>query len=253
MPHGMAGLDAMALARTNLEALSKLPRSNHHFTQEAHDLSALLSTSTPPSVDVPSLPGLPPPRWARSAYDRGIEEIHDFLDFLWGFSETQSSVSLGGASKHFLLTSMEMPEDVVKAAIITTLSPFREPVWLHVVGLGPDALRRDPQRGFARLVESGKENLEWQLLEHESAESFLAWLRKSKHPLGPPMLFGTLWGYEEELRRTVAHAGGANWPQLFAAEPWEQLRRWARPVFEGSMRRSDLVQRLEGLTYPPSE
>lgn len=27
--------------------------------------------------------------------------------------ETQSSVSLGGASKHFLLTSMEMPEDVV--------------------------------------------------------------------------------------------------------------------------------------------
>jgi hypothetical protein len=37
-------------------------------------------------------------------------------------------------------------------------------------------------------------------LEHESAESFLAWLRKSKHPLGPPMLFGTLWGYEEEMR-----------------------------------------------------
>ena len=26
------------------------------------------------------------PRWARSAYDRGIEEIQDFLDLLWGFS-----------------------------------------------------------------------------------------------------------------------------------------------------------------------
>ena len=30
--------------------------------------------------------GLPVPRWARSAYDRGLEEIHDFLDLLWGFS-----------------------------------------------------------------------------------------------------------------------------------------------------------------------
>jgi len=35
-------------------------------------------------------------------------------------------------------------------------------VWLHVLA-GPDTLRHDPQRGFARLVESGKENLEWQL------------------------------------------------------------------------------------------
>ena len=26
------------------------------------------------------------PRWAGSAYDRGLEEIHDFLDLLWGFS-----------------------------------------------------------------------------------------------------------------------------------------------------------------------
>eukprot|EP00434_Breviolum_minutum_P017740 symbB.v1.2.015657.t1/scaffold1175.1/size133920/3 len=68
VPMGMAGLEAMALARTNLEVLSKLPRSNHHFTQEAYDLSALLSTSTP--KEVPSLPGLPVPRWARSAYDR---------------------------------------------------------------------------------------------------------------------------------------------------------------------------------------
>ena len=37
-------------------------------------------------------------------------------------------------------------------------------------------------------------------LSMSPAESFLAWLRKSKHPLGPPMLFGTLWGYEEEMR-----------------------------------------------------
>lgn len=34
-------------------------------------------------------------------------------------------------------------------------------------------------------------------LEHQSAESFLSWLRDSEHPRGPPMLFGTLWGYEE--------------------------------------------------------
>lgn len=33
-----------------------------------------------------SMGGLPPPRWARSAYDRGLEEIHDLLDLLWGFS-----------------------------------------------------------------------------------------------------------------------------------------------------------------------
>jgi hypothetical protein len=39
-----------------------------------------------PTLDQNSAVGLPPPRWARSAYDRGIEEIHDFLDFLWGFS-----------------------------------------------------------------------------------------------------------------------------------------------------------------------
>ncbi|CAK9000024.1 E4 ubiquitin-protein ligase UFD2 (RING-type E3 ubiquitin transferase UFD2) (Ubiquitin conjugation factor E4) (Ubiquitin fusion degradation protein 2) (UB fusion protein 2) [Durusdinium trenchii] len=238
-PHGMAGLDAMALARTNLEVLSKLPRSDHHFTQEAYDLSALLSTVTPPSVDVPTVPGLPPPRWARSAYDRGLEEIHDLLDLLWGFSAGSDSVSLGGASKHFLLTSGELPEEVVKAAVLTTLSPFYEPVSLHVVGLGPDALSKDPQRGFARLVESGKENLQWHLLEHESADSFLDWLRQFNHP-SPPILFGTLWGHEEELRRSVAVAGGANWPRLFAAEPWEQLRRWAQPVFDGNVLRADL-------------
>ena len=34
-------------------------------------------------------------------------------------------------------------------------------------------------------------------LEHESAESFMDWLGATKHP-DPPMLFGTLWGYEEE-------------------------------------------------------
>eukprot|EP00434_Breviolum_minutum_P034271 symbB.v1.2.030326.t1/scaffold3400.1/size59204/2 len=125
--------------------------------------------------------------------------------------------------------------------MITTLSPFREPVWLHVLA-GPDTLRRDPQRGFARLVESGKENLEWQLLEHDSVEAFLTWLRGSQHA-APPMVFGTIWGYEEELRQSAATVGGANWPELFANEPWEQLRRWTRPVVfaEGSLvRRSDL-------------
>ena len=92
--------------------------------QEAHDLSALLSTST--SGDFPTLPGrekkrrfgvsggLPPPRWARSAYDRGLEEVNDFLDLLWGFRGDESDeTTWNGASKHFLLTSAEIKEDVV--------------------------------------------------------------------------------------------------------------------------------------------
>ena len=78
-------------------------------------------------------------------------------------------------------------------------------MWLHVVGLGRDGLSKDPLRGFARLLESGRENLEWQLMEHESSSAFLAWLRKVERP----RVFGSL--RDAELRRTAAAAGGANW------------------------------------------
>ena len=58
--------------------------------------------------------GLPPPRWARSAYDRGLEEVNDFLDLLWGFRGDESDeTTWNGASKHFFLTSAEIKEDVV--------------------------------------------------------------------------------------------------------------------------------------------
>ena len=39
---------------------------------------------------------------------------------------------------------------------------------------------------------------QWYLLrlEHDSVEAFLTWLRDSQHA-APPMVFGTIWGYEE--------------------------------------------------------
>lgn len=95
-------------------------------------------------------------------------------------------------------------------------------MWLHVVGLGRDGLSKDPLRGFARLLESGRENLEWQLMEHESSSAFLAWLSKAQRP----RVFGSFRSNEvnevplrrenntflsQELRRTAAAAGGANW------------------------------------------
>ena len=94
-------------------------------------------------------------------------------------------------------------------------------MWLHVVGLGRDGLSKDPLRGFARLLESGRENLEWQLMEHESSSAFLAWLSKAQRP----RVFGSLRNevnevplrrenntfLSQELRRTAAAAGGANW------------------------------------------
>lgn len=254
--HGMArNGDSLMLARTNMETLSKLPRSIHHFSQEASDLAALLATSTPASVEVPTVPGLPPPRWARSAYDRGIEEIHDALDLFWAFGELRdASRSLGPARKHFLLTTpSEIPEEIAKAAVLTALSPWKEPITLHAVGLGPSGLNHDPLKGFCRLMESGKENLEWSLMEHENAAAFLEWLGRCRQP---GSFFGTLWGHEEELRRSVAATGGAIWPRLWAPEPFEWLRRWAMPVASESAsgRRSDISSpQVEGLRYPPRD
>ena len=39
-------------------------------------------------------------------------------------------------------------------------------------------------------------------LEHESADSFLNWLQQTNHD-SPPMVFGTLWGHEEETWASV--------------------------------------------------
>ncbi|CAE7242333.1 unnamed protein product, partial [Symbiodinium natans] len=256
--HGMArSVDALTLARTNMETLAKLPRSIHHLTQEAADLSALLATSTPPSVEVPTVPGLPPPRWARSAYDRGMEEIHDALDLFWAFGELQDPPLLGPARKHFLLTtSSEISEEIVKAAILTALGPWKELITLHAIGLGSAGLSRDPLKGFCRLVESGRENLEWALHEHDSATEFLEWLGDGAPTREPAVFFGKLWGHEEELRRTVAASGGAIWSGLWAPEPFEWLRRWSLPVPDGAAscsRRDVTCARVEGLRYPPRD
>lgn len=255
LSHGMqACIDVAALARTNVDSLPRLSRSRYELSEEASDLAALLSTA--PAAEVPSVPGLPPPRWSRSPFDRGLEEIHDFLDFLWAFRkplatvDASKSVQLAPSRKHFLLTTSgtEVPEDMVKSAIASAMSPFKEPVTLHAIGLGPRGLSKDPLCGFCRLVESGQSGLEWKLKEHESWAAFFTWLRSEEidasvsatgefqmQALGPPMFFGTLRGSEEQLRRLSAAAGGVSWPRLFASEPWEQLRRWTQPVLPGQL------------------
>ncbi|CAE8582406.1 unnamed protein product [Polarella glacialis] len=231
--------DSLAMARTDVESLGRLPRSRYILSEEASDLASLLSTNM--AAEVPTLPGLPPPRWSRSSYDRGLEEIHDILDLLWAFREPLALPggspfpALAPAGKHFLLNvdGTEVPEEIVKAAVLSAMSPFREAVTLHAVALRPQALLKDPLRGFCRLVQSGRSGLEWQLMEHESPEAFLGWLRSQASDsapcqVGPPMLFGSLRGHESELRRLCAASGGVAWGRLFAAEPLEALRRWTR-------------------------
>eukprot|EP00933_Yihiella_yeosuensis_P052401 TRINITY_DN50467_c0_g1_i1.p1 TRINITY_DN50467_c0_g1~~TRINITY_DN50467_c0_g1_i1.p1 ORF type:complete len:538 (+),score=105.50 TRINITY_DN50467_c0_g1_i1:44-1615(+) len=231
-------VDSLSLARTDMQALSRQPRSKRELSEEAADLATLLSTQ--PAAEVPCAPGLPPPRWSRSAYDRGIEEIHDFLDLLWAFrsplkmSEEEATVmGLAPARKDFILTTAgrtEVPEELVKAAILSSMSPFHEPVTLHAVGLGPRGLSKDPLRGFSRLVTSGRSGLSWKLKEHDSWTDFFEWLEREPLEDQSPNIFGELRGSEERLRRLAAAAGGVAWGRLFEADPLAQLRRWAKPV-----------------------
>eukprot|EP00439_Symbiodinium_sp_Y106_P007963 s904_g1.t1 len=146
---------------------------------------------------------------------------------------------------------------------LVSLLVFLAGAVFFLVGLGHSGLNRDPLKGFCRLMESGRENLEWSLMEHESAAAFLEWLGQCREP---GSFFGSLWGQEEddatdsELRRSVAATGGAIWPRLWAPEPFEWLRRWAIPVASESASccRSDVtspqVQKLiteDGRSYRP--
>lgn len=131
----------------------------------------------------------------------------------------------------FPLNCSELPEDVVKAAAISAMSPFDEPVTLHVVGVGAHGLTRDPLRGFCRLVQSGRSGLEWRIKEHATRTDFRAWLEGlAKEETQPqlPMVIGKELDREE--RHLCALAGGVAWNSLFVAEPLEQLRRWTHPV-----------------------
>lgn len=263
--HGEAVLAGpLALARTDIQQLAASPRSRYELTAEASDLLALLSTAT--ASEVPSAPGLPPPRWSRSEYDRGVEEIHDLLDLLWcshepvALEEDSAVVAWGPAAKHLVLTvGSDIPGEVARAAVVAAMSPFRERVVLHAVGLGARGLAKDPLRGFCRLVQSGRSNLEWQIQEHETWADLFVWLQalsetSAPGPAGegaqPPMVFGSLHGMEAELHRAVAATGGVAWPHLFPPEPLEQLRRWCRPiVYEpgvGMKEQAEVLQQIRG-------
>jgi len=254
LAHGMASTSALMVARTDVAALERLPRSRYRLSDEAADLLSLLSTT--PSTDAPTLPGLPPPRWSQSAYDRGVEEVHDLLDVLWAFRETEviansaSTVALCALEKHFIINTAfnDIPEDVVKAATVTALSPFNEDVTLHAVGTGA-SFSRDPLRSFRRLVQSGRGGLGWRVMEHASPTVFCEWLsnRTSAKPFG---LFGSLRGHEIEVWRLSAAAGGVAWGPLFVAEPLDQLRRWTS-VVHGSEDSTDT--RLRAQKFPEIE
>lgn len=155
-------------------------------------------------------------------------------------SEELSVAAFVAAPKHFMLTkdSTDISEDIVKAAMTAAMSPYREDITLHAVGLGARGLSKDPYRSFCRLVESGNSNLTWRIKEHDSWASFLAWLGEfgvvdagADQPLHEaPVVFGRLRGMEPELHSLAARAGGVAWRSPFPGEPLEQLRRWCRPA-----------------------
>jgi len=235
--HGTASaLVSLALARTNFSSVTEDKHSYRDLNDEASDLAAHLSTQLAP--DVTTVPGLPPPRWARSAFDRGVEEAQQLLDLLWSFHEPlmyehsperkfHEIAALMPAHKHLILTvgGTEVPEEIVKTAIICAMGPYQEPVTLHAVGLGYKGLARDPLRAFCRLVQSGRSGLSWNVIEHDSEQDLVQWFLREDHAkapavFGPPRIVGP------DLRRACAAVGGVCWRQLFAREPLETLRRW---------------------------
>jgi len=161
--------------------------------------------------------------------------VHNLLDLLWSFREpvvldgvNNPVVSLAAAHKHFIITgNSAMPDDIVKASIVAALSPLREKVTLHAVGLGVQGLLRDPMLSFCRIVQSGRSGLEWQVREHKNWSELLAWLHESAgDEPEPPQLISTQRQIEIEIRRRCAESGGVAWASLFVPEPCEQLRRW---------------------------
>mmetsp|Transcript_143112 Transcript_143112/g.457451 ORF Transcript_143112/g.457451 Transcript_143112/m.457451 type:complete len:537 (-) Transcript_143112:64-1674(-) len=263
--HGFAAsAPSLGLARTNVTELAKLPRSRYDLGQEGSDLAALFSIDV--SKEAPGAPGLPPPRWARSAYDRGLEEVNDLLDLLWSFEEPLVvdagahtgvvRVSMTPAPKHLIITkdSTEIPEEIVKAAVLSAASPFCEPVTLHAVGLGAMFFSKDPYRGFCRSVQSGRSGLQWNIQEHESWAAFILWLKSLSESSGndvqPPVVFGKLRGMDSDLHRLAARTGGVAWQSLFPPEPLEQLRRWCRPVAVRAATEDEAVAQLLKMRGP---
>lgn len=222
-----AAASPLMLAQTNLTALENCSEPRFEFGKVVEELTEFLSTRrSAASTTSPQ---------ALSAYACGVGQVHNLLDLLWSFREpvvvdgvSNPVVSLTAAHKHFIITvNSAVPDDVVKASIVAALSPLREKVTLHVVGLGVQGLLRDPMLSFCRIVQSGRSGLEWQVKEHKDWSGLLAWLHASAgNEPEPPQLISTQRQIEIEVRRRCAEAGGVVWASLFVPEPCEQLRRW---------------------------
>jgi len=266
MPHGYTRAVAapLALVRAGVTMLEPSCHSSYAFTDEIHDVAALLSTAH--STDASTLPGLPLPRWARSAYDRGMEDVQKLLDFLWSFREpfetegptegTLTAASLLPVPKHFVISSSEIPEDVVKAAMVAALSPFNELMVLHIVGLDARSLRLDPLHSLLRLLQSGNSGFEWHVHHHDSDSDFIEWLRLHTHTAkqfiaqhqivhGPTLaIFGSHKGVMVDIRKLCVATGVVAWTRLFQGEVVEQLRRWTGlGVFQAPVTEREAVSR----------
>eukprot|EP00928_Gymnodinium_smaydae_P005655 TRINITY_DN11925_c0_g1_i2.p1 TRINITY_DN11925_c0_g1~~TRINITY_DN11925_c0_g1_i2.p1 ORF type:complete len:277 (+),score=40.76 TRINITY_DN11925_c0_g1_i2:343-1173(+) len=231
--HGMAATASpFTFIATDLAKLGTDYEQRFEATRVVEDLASFLPVSR--AAGMPEF---------RCAHDRGVWEVRHLLDLLWSFHGVTTvkdvenpAVSLNAAHKHFILTSStEIPEDVVKAAIVAALSPLQEKVTLHAVGLGAQGLLRDPTRAFCRLVHSGDNGLAWQVKEHTNWTALFEWLHDGAiDELEPLQLFSTRRQLEVEIRRSCAEAGGVAWSRLFVPEPFEQLRRWTH-VIEGEV------------------
>ncbi|CAL1167930.1 unnamed protein product [Cladocopium goreaui] len=207
--HGMAvAAEPFMLSACNTEVVD--PRLEHTAELWSPDVKALAQLLPNPSdaVDL---------------------EMQQFLHLLWAFRDASEHVALAPGHKHVLLTfcGSVLPEDLVKIAISSAMSPFHERITLHAVGLGPrgrsNCLLREPLNSFCKLVQSG--SLTWEVQEHKDWAAFLDWLPEQ----GPINLFSLLRNLEPELKRRCASKGGAAWVQL-TVDPVERLRRWTEVV-----------------------
>mmetsp|Transcript_128449 Transcript_128449/g.256586 ORF Transcript_128449/g.256586 Transcript_128449/m.256586 type:complete len:529 (+) Transcript_128449:41-1627(+) len=266
--HGYTGAVAapLRLVRSDLTMLEQSCHSTYAFNDQINDVAALLSTAH--SSDTDTLPGLPLPRWARSAYDRGMEDVQKLLDLLWAFrepfetegpsQETLTIASLLPVPKHFMISSgvSEIPEDIVKAAMVAALSPFNEPMVLHTVGMDARSLRLDPLHGLFRLLQSGNYGFEWHVHHHDSNRDCIEWLRSHAHAAkqfsahhqivhGPTLaFFGSHRGIMADVRKLSVSVGVVAWTRLFQGEVVEQLRRWTGlGVFQAPATEREVVAR----------